>query len=263
MTLKLSIISRFLPFFALPDDNNMGGEGGGSDSDNQDGNRGGNDKSQQPSGKQQQILPDDMDISDLLADDDDDLNEDFDLGGDDDDSDTGLTEDQKKAGQTLAETIRAKISDLSLKESDIPENMDWTDRQAVAKFISDNNQNAVRHAIGLVPSILQHTLGIIVPKLEAKIQRAAENTGKKQSLRTAFDDLGFHGKDRSIAKNIFERAITKKMSPSDAAKATRNAMRSLGITGNKSNGKSSGRSGGGNSGGRLEGVEALDSLFGD
>jgi len=238
---------------APPDDPNMSGGPGGSDSNNN-----ANQQQQQKSGDDD----DDIDIDALLN---AESEEELDLGDDEGGGDEELTQEQKEAGAALGNEIKQLIGKMNFDESQIPDDFDWNDKKQIAGLMAKNQQAAAQGALSLVPKILNHALGILVPRLEKRIDSAVGGQSRKSSATQAFNDLGYQGADKAFAKSIYERAIREsKMTPEKAARATSKAMEALGKTskGPAGNGNSRGRSGK-QPESRLEGDDALRSIFGE
>lgn len=259
----ISKISKFLPLFAPAGEGSMGGggtptNGTGDDSnakgDNNDSSAGSGDDDDQLDGDDDESSPETL--AKLLMDDDDDDDSEFDfgVGDDDDDDDDQPTPEQKAKGEELGREIKSQIDALVIKESDIPEDMDWSDRKQVSGFLSKHNDKMAKTIVHTIPKILAHAITAIVPKLNKHIEKTVGGKSKQSEAATHFESLGFKGEDRKVAKTFYERGLAKKMKPAQAAAATRQAMKTLGKTGRSSNNR--------DSGGSLKiGKDAIDSLF--
>jgi len=236
--------------WAPADDGNM--SGGGSQEGKSEGESGGKKQESESSGQEEDESSDDIDsVLSLLADDDED-DDALDLPEEDDNEDVGAqTEAQTAAAKKLGGIINQQIAAMAIKEEDLPEDM--TDRAAVSAFMSEMNKKNATGVVNMIPQILNHALGIIVPKLEKHTEKLVRGSGKKSEALSGIDSLGYTGKDRSAAKTMYERAIGRKMSHKDALAATRKAMIALG--GKSSTSESAGKTG------YKEGKNALDDVF--
>jgi hypothetical protein len=259
---KISFWS-FLPIFA-PVDNSNGGTGGGSDDNNQNGNQ-----QQQPGnqgGKPGEIdLESENLVDDLLGNDEDDDDGELDFGNDDDSDDDDPDEAARiqNSTKTLGELLNSKINGIGLKPEDIPADFDASDSAQVAKLLTTTNQNLAKEVISVIPEVLKHALGIIVPKLEKKIQTASVSTNKKAELNKSFNSLGLKGADKALGLQVYKSALGKGMTPEKAAKATGKALAQLRGGSNQSfNSNGNNRSGGDNKSGMKTGANALDAMFG-
>lgn len=253
-------ISTFfcLPVFAPAD--NAGGQG---DQSGQAPNQGNQNNGQQNNAGE--LDPDsDSILEDLMGGDDGDDDEDS-LGLDfeeqeqeDPDEAARVTESTKNLGQM----IQTKLDGLGIKPEDIPEDFDASDRSQVANLLSKVNQNAARQVISVIPEVLKHALGIIVPKLEKKIQTASVSTSKKSEATKAFNGLGLKGADRTLGAQIYKNGIARGMSPEKAARATNKALSSLRGGSDRPFNDSRGNNRTPANNGMREGGDALDNMFG-
>lgn len=229
-----------------PNEGSMGGsgtenQGAGKES----GQEGGNEGNQ---GGDEEGDDDDA-LSKLLADDDDSDS----ISLDDEDSNSyELTDEQKAAGDALRDQILGGIDGFAFDESDIPEDFDPSDRGSLAKLLSTQHQKAMKTTLAMVPSIINHALGITAAQLEKKLASTVGHKSKESEATRVFQDMGYGKEDLGVAKTIFKKALSQKMSPKDAAKATKRAMSALGKTGKTSN--NSGMT-------RKEGKDALEGFF--
>lgn len=193
-------------------------------------------------------------ISDLF--DSEEIDENFATDSDDDDdsdNDEAATEQVAKS-KALGESIRKSIDSLSIKDSDIPDDM--SDKATVAKFLSEQNNKTATTVVEMIPKILKHALEIVVPNLRKEFKKDMEGNSRQTQASNSFNELGFTGSDRSLAKTFYDKALQKKMTPDKAAIATRKAMAAFGKTA-KLSAKDS------NSGNGVKfGKDALDDIFG-
>ena len=262
MNRYLGKISRMAFLSAPPDDTNMSGGGqqqqGGGDQQNQ--NNGNDDDG----GGDDDLDPDSVTVDDLFKPPkgQKDSDEDF-LEEDDSDDAYEPTEEQKAASAALGASIKQKIDSLVMAEADIPDDLDWSNKKAVAEFMGKTQRAAVQNALGMVPQILNHGLNLIIPRLEAKIQKAVGSQSKASGVKTEFDSLGYKGADRELAKTIYKRALgTFNNDPKKASAATRKAMNTLGKP-PAGNGNGRGQSGDSGGSGMKTGAAALDAMFND
>lgn len=234
---------------------NEGNMGGGQSSEADDGNESGGKKdvTESSDGGGDEELDDDISsVLSLLADEDE-ADDELDLPDEDDaDDSVTQTEVQTAAAKKLGGVINQQIAAMAIKEEDLPEDMN--DRAAVAAFLSEQNKKNATGVVNMIPQILNHALGIIVPKLEKHTEKLVRGSSKKSEALGGIDSLGYTGKDRSAAKTMYERAIGRKMSHKEALAATKKAMIALG-------GKSNSSSESASKSGYKEGKTALDDVF--
>lgn len=238
-----------------PNEGNMGsdqvgGNGGGNESGTSNGsdsnNSGADDGNGDGSGDS-----DENDIDLLSADDDSD---EIELDDESDDS-FELTDEDKAAGENLKTQILGAIDTFKVDMDELPDDFDVTDRKQLAEFLGNQQKKAMRSTIAMMPHIINHALGVTVKQLEKKLGSAVDSKSKKSEATQLFNDMGFQGQDRVVAKTLYQRALKNKMSPKDAVKATNKAMRSLGLSSGKSQARQETSS-------RKEGSDALASFFG-
>lgn len=231
--------------------NQGGGNGGGNESNGSNGSDSNNSGSDDGNGSGSGSADEDDD-DDLLSSDDD--SEEIELDDESDDS-FELTDEDKAAGENLKTQILGAIDTFKVDMDELPDDFDVTDRKQLAEFLGNQQKKAMRSTIAMMPHIINHALGVTVKQLEKKLGSAIESKGKKSEATQLFNDMGFTGQDRVVAKSLYQRALEKKMSPKDAKKATEKAMKSLGL----SSGKSQSR---GETSSRKEGADALAGFFG-
>lgn len=249
----------FLPVFGPAD--NSGGNGSQETQDDGNQSQGG----QQGSGKAKELDPDsDTILDDLMGDDDagdeDSLDIDFEEQEEDDPEEQARITASTK---NLGEMLKQKINGLGIKADDIPEDFDASDRSQVAELLGKTNRQVAEQVISVIPEILKHALGVVVPKLEKKIQSASVSTSKKNEASKAFNGLGLKGADRTLGVSIYKAGIARGMSPDKAARATAKAISGLRGGSDKGFNNGNGNKNRPNSGSGLkEGKDALDSMFG-
>lgn len=239
-----------------PNEGTMGGSqggsnGGGNDSNNSNGsdsnNSGDDDGNGNGSGSSGE--DDDFDL----------LNPDADSDeitiSDDSDESYELTDEQKQAGESLKANILSSIESFKVDESTIPDDFDPTDKKQLASLLATQHQQAMRSTIAMIPSILNHALGVTMSQMEKKLGSAVNSKSKQSEATQLFNEMGYEGQDKVVAKSFYQRALQNKMAPKDAKKATERAMKQLGL----STGKSSSRA---ETSSRKEGADALAGFFG-
>ena len=239
-----------------PNEGTMGGsqgssQGNGNDSNNSNGsesnNSGTGDDNGNGSGSSSE--EDGFDLLDPDADSDEiELN-------DDSDESYELTDDQKAAGESLKTQILSNIESFKIDESSIPDDFDPTDKKQLATFMATQQQQAMRSTIAMIPSIINHALGVTMSQMEKKLGSAVNSKTKQSEATQLFNEMGYEGQDKVVAKSFYQRALQNKMAPKDAKKATERAMKQLGL----STGKSSSRA---ETSSRKEGADALAGFFG-
>lgn len=182
---------------------------------------------------------------------------------DDDSYDYGaISEEQKAANAQLGETIKTHIGNFNMTAADIPDDLDLTNKESLAKFMSNSNQSTVRKSIELLAPIVTHALKTVVGKLEQRINSSVNQSGKVSEAKRAFESLGFSDPaDKKLALDFFNRGLNNKLTIAQSQTATRNAMKSLGKTAKPAN---SGNGGGGSSSNPEKmktGVDALNDMF--
>jgi hypothetical protein len=242
------------------DGNNDVNDSGDNDAGNGGGNGGGGNKKQTPP-----KADDDLSLDDIYGGDDsgDDDNEPFQLPEDEDDDDPEETARQTAAAKEVKGQIENLLNNYAINESDIPDDLGFADKKAAAALFTQVGKSAMQQTMKIMNPVISHALGIAVNGLTKKIDTSVKSTTGQNDAKKAFSDLGFAGADAKLAKQFFNSALAgKKMSVTQAAKATRNAMAQLGKSGKavSSNQNDGGRSG--NGGQMKTGQSALDSIFG-
>lgn len=240
-----------------PNEGTMGGsEGGNGGGGNESGNSNGSDSNNSgaDNGNGSGTGTADEDDDDLFSADDED--ESLKIEDEDESADSfELSDDQKAAGETLKTNILSAIDGFKVDMDSIPDDLDLTDKKQLSSFLATQQQKAMRATIAMVPTILNHALGVFAVNMEKKLGSAVNSKSRESEATQIFNDMGYTGKDRALAKTFFERGLAKKMSPKDAKKATEKAMKGFGITGGKSSSQ-------GETSSKKEGAGALDGFFG-
>lgn len=224
----------------------QGADGGTDESKNggQDGGDGGED-----------------DVPDLLADDEsEEPGFKVELGDEEDDSeDLGNPEHpNNKAGATLGATLKSRIESFSIKEEDIPDDIDFSNKASVAKFATGIQKRAIATAIELTGPVIQHAMQTAVTVMQQQMRSQMKLGGKQQKIQEAFNSLGIENtQDRSLAKQFFQRALDQGMDANKAKNATVKALAALGKSVNPKKGESSSNK----NTGFKQGKDALDDLF--
>lgn len=243
------------------DGGSMGGGGQNGDESGTGDDQNQNDQQQQGDKGKKQKSDDDLGFSDLMGGDDD---EPLQLG--DDDMNQGLdsvTEEEKAANVALGQSIQSAIGQWGFTEQDVPDNIDWSDKKQVASFLTKTNQASIAKSVQVIAPIITHALKTVVGKLETRIDRSVNRTATVTEAEKAFNGLGFaKGEDRNLARTMFNRGLKAKMTPTQAAAATRKAMQGLGKAGSPSGSNSGNGNRNQSSSGQKVGSAALDDIFG-
>lgn len=232
--------------------------------DDDSGNPGGGGKQQQQT--QQKVVPpkndDDLGLEDVFTADSDDGS--FELPEDDEGEES---DDDKATAAAAQEEVKSKLSGIltgfQITEADIPDELGFGDKGKAAEFMTKQFQRGLNTSLQLMLPTINHALTIAVKQLDKKIGSSVKQTGTQMEAQKAFSGLGYTGSDSAFAKTIFNKALKeRKMTPAQAATATRNAMKALGKSGTPSqnNGR---RQSNGDASQTRHGEEALNGFFSD
>jgi hypothetical protein len=254
-------------FLRVPDGNNIidgnaddsGAGGGGGSQQNQNQNNQQNQQSQKPAQK----ADDDLGLDDIFAGDDNQDDEDsFSLP---DEDNMELTEDEKNENEASANNVKTQLQNLiggfSITEADIPDELGFGDKAKAAEFMTGQFRKGLQSSMQMMLPVINHALTIATKQLDKRINSSVKQTGNQVEAKKAFDALGFTGADQKLAKNFFVEGLKRKLTPQQAATATRNAMKQLGKSGKAPAGPNGRSNGNQMDSGVKTGEAALDSFF--
>lgn len=263
MNRHLAKLSRETALSAPPDaggSNGAGTENGAANDDsNSDGNEGGNDDEDGTNG--------DDDLSAALglnSDADDDT--DFDFGAEN--TEYQASDEEIEASKQLGLKIKADLESYTLDDADIPADFNPNDRDSVKILLINSNRKAIASSMQMMIPVINHALGTASKQMKHHMDSKASGSESRSKAVNAFKELGLSDPAHvTLGKTVFQQAMrANKNDHAKAAKATKIALKSMGIeVSGKVAGNRGGNSQNNNSGftaGVKTGGKALDDMFG-
>lgn len=177
--------------------------------------------------------------------------------GDSDVDDTAIDQEFETKATALRGTIEGLLTGFVVKESDIPDDLGFSDKAKAAEFMTSLQQRAVKQSMQVMNPVISHVMNLAVAKINNRLKSEVKTNGAKSVAKSEFDKLGFTEQaDRSTALMFYKRGLSADLTPAKAAAATKKAMSLLG-----KHPKAAKASGGQPGKTTLEGVDALDSFF--
>lgn len=216
----------------------------------------------------------DKNLNELLSGFGTEVDDDFEVGddwlakpkkdGEEDDS-LNLGDDEDAEGKAMMTEIQQMLSQVSIKDDQLPADFDWSDRDKVKKLLNHTAQQAAVSAMAIISKPMKKFVEDTVKNLREEMGKTVEKGSIKSRITDAFAPFkeqlsGEQNKSKlAFAVSTYKQALSTQKDPRKAALLAQRMLKQIGINVNLQRGNNSNEPVHSQ---RLEGRNALDDIFG-